>query len=286
MKQTLILFLSLFAISCTNDNRIFQSAEIDNSNFDLYFFIPDKQLVDSSISESNLINGFMIENDEIVKEIIQTWEFPILEKKKPIRPLYYLETSKNNKMYISRWFNSDLTVLMGKNQHQFEKESLFKYKEYFKPLIAYQIRINKLSDARRYLFILMENNHYIPSHGEYMLYQWEEYSGIIELECELDKLPNFSDTKMEENYLNQNFPNIGHAEIYLWDKYSSDSIASFSIISEKDISKSIPPDYSIKTEWTEFTDLGLIVFNTPEKELLQIGNKHGIEILDIEKIKY
>lgn len=284
MKQTIILITIFFAISCTNENKIFQNAKIDDSNFDLYFFIPDKSLIDSSISESDLINRFMIDNDEIVKEIMNSWEFPILEKRSPIRPLYYLETSKNNEIYISRWFNSDLTVLMGKNHHQFGKESLFKYEKYFKPLIAYNITISRLSDARQFISILIENNFYIPSHKENMLNQWEEYRGIIELECQIDELPNFENAEMEEEFLKQEFPNIGKANIHLWDKYSSDSIATFGIISETDITKSIPRDYNIKTQWTELTELEIIVFNTEKDELLQIANKHGIEIMNIKKI--
>jgi hypothetical protein len=286
MKHTLILLTIFFAIGCTNENRIFQNVKIDDGNFELYFFIPDTALIDSSISESDLINGFMIDNSKIVKEIINTWEFPILEKRNPIIPLYYLETSKNNEIYISRWFNSDLTVLMGKNHHQFDKKSLFKYEEYFKPLIAYSITISRLSEARQFISILIDDNHYIPYHKEGMLNQWEEYSGVIELECKIDNLPNFANSEMEEEYLKQEFPDIGKAAIHLWDKYSSDTIATFSIITESDISKNIPGDYNIKTEWTELTDLEIIVFNTEKDELLQIANKHGIEILDIKKIDY
>ena len=286
MKYIIILSTILFALSCANKKRVFQNAEIDNSKLELYFLIPDRGLIDSSIPETDLIGGFMIEDNEIVKEIMNTWEFPILEKEKPTIPLYYLEISKNNVFYISRWINRDLTTIMGEHLHKFDKEAILKYKKHFKPIIAYKLKINRLSEARKFISALIDNSIYIPFHREGMLYQWEEYSGKIVLECNIDKLPNFENSKMKDDYLKTEFPGIGKAEIYLWDKYTSDKTATFEIISELDFSNKISDDYTIKTKWTELTDLEIIVFNKPESDLLQLANEKGVETLKIEKIDY
>lgn len=289
MRKVFAIFLILFVLSCKNEKKAFQNISTANGDFKLYF-IPNKEFFShkDSISDNTIKEGFKIDSNEIVKEIINTWKFPIRLNINNVNLLYYIEISKNNEVCCSKWINDSLNLLAGKHYLAFNNSALFKYKSCFKSIIAYKLVINNLSDARRLVGILLNNKGYLPSHGKNFPYTWEIYSGMIELAYPLEKLPKFKDSKEVDEFLQKEFKNISKVESSSWtiDDYNSNKDAIFEIMAESDISRKLPNHFKRISFWKELTDLEIIVFDLSEEELKSIVNRNYITLKTIEKINY
>jgi len=241
---------------------------------------------EDSLSGLFVMKGFNIENSDIVKEIIDTWKFPVMESDKNVKPLYFMEISKDNEAYRSRWINDSLNILIGDYYQIFDKNSILKYKPYFKPLIAYRLIINNLSEARRLVDILLENNGYLPFHKKERPYYWEEYWGSIALEYPIEKLPEFENSEDVDNFLQDKFSEISKVKSNIWNREYTDKTAIFEIMTPFDISRKIPQDFTISSEWKELSNLELIVFNLTEEEIRSIAQNNNINLKTIEKQNY
>jgi len=282
MKYTIGLIFLILITSCNKKQRVFDKAEIDNGEFEIYF-TPMLDFYDSS-SGLELYDRFKIDNNEIVKEIINTWEFEIVEKNKNLLPLYYIELSKNNKTYISRWLNDSLSIILGPNHLKFNKKHLDKYSSYFKPIESKIIVVKELLQARKLLEIIPNINGYLPYHNENLKHMWEKFSGTIAVEYPTENLPEFDNTEDVVAFLNKELAGISKVELSEWIRNYTDETAYLKILCESDISNQLPENFKLIENWIELKNLEITVYNLSYSEITYIGENYGIDIVEIKNI--
>lgn len=282
MKQIIYVLIIISCIGCSSKGTVFEKADTDKGVFELYF-IPHKEFV----ATPDIFEGFKISNSEIVKEIINSWEFEIVDGKRDFNPCYYLEIAKDNQTYIGRWINDSLNIIAGSKRFRFSEEILAKYKEHFKPLISNSVTIKSLKDSRNFIKLVNLNKGYLLFHkNDLDFYEWEKYCGSIQIEYLKNDLPNFNDSEEINKFLNKDFQGISEVRMISCDLRTSDSLAFFEILTESNITTKLPSMYRIKKNWEELHNVEIEIFNLKTDEIQSIARKNNIEIIDIKENNY
>lgn len=287
MKYYLIIILFVTLSSCTKKVKVFDNIEPTSDNYTFYFIpeILDSLKFYSDTTSIEIFPGFMIDNQVTIKQIMDDWNFEIDTVKERNRwNLYYqIELAKNNELFVSRTVNERLSRLFhSKGILKFSKEFLLRYKQDFKPIEAYSVKIKTLTDARSFVKLINQERGYLPYHNEYIPYFWEKFSGAMKLNCLNVNTP---DNEIDE-FINNKFSNITETDLVYFDRNYTDDTANFEIFVESDITNNLPDGFVAETNWREFTDLEFLIFNLSKIEIQEIAKRNNIVIETFTKIEY
>ena len=304
MKRYLPLLLILLSCSLSKDRKVYEDVDPSWENVELYFFQDTDfiKLVSSSMN-LDLIDGFKISDEKVVKQIVETWAFPKATKWNGY-PVYKLELSVDKKTYSSKSINESMSIISSHGEFlSFDKSELMKYRDHFLPLGQQKIRISKRKDAISFLKVARKNGGYLRfNNSEKLIYPFEKWPGKMTIEYPQSLIPEsekdpfdyvVSLLSFETEVINANLLLNELSEDEKKIDPSKDAIKQLEEIDRREHEgarvlvefycnqvepESLPANFSTIEQWHELESIEYAVYNLTAEELVKIGIENSIKV--------
>jgi len=288
ITKGIILLIGIIIVNfgCKTNENIFSKVDFNSNGYKLYF-INSVNLAEQHFNECDYQNThsiFYIDDNFFLKKLQQEY---ISETENDIFPnqtrcFYVLQLVKNKKLVWGGFVDWNNRILKSsKDRYQINIEKLTNDSLKFKKASCFKIKIQELSNARKFYTLLIENGAFI-----YGLQFLKEnplfiYNGEILLKTDTTKLSmKRKGSEIEKDILND-FKGLGKIRVTNIHSEISDVDIKITIQSEQNIDNLIPSRYIITKTYKPIEDIDLIAIDIDEQKINQI-----IEINKLNGITY
>lgn len=275
-----ILIILFFILCCDTEEQLFKNVEIHEKESFLYVFPKHHSLKIQNNHDYKLKNGITIDNVQIINEIVNSWKFT--KNDFTGTPTYSVQLIISGKPYYSLWLNADLNrAFTSHGEYNFDKQKLFEFERYFKPIVCYNVVIEELNNSIMFKNIIQTNGGYIVFGENNSTFEWEKYSGVTILQRKRFSLPIGKESEFKQIILNEFDENSNFDISEITTDNDSDSwlikIFSDSIII-------VPHEYEVVQKFDRFNHINFFILGLDKTKIEDLAKDNGIILEELKKV--
>jgi len=278
MRNIFLIFIIILQFSCDGSKRIFKDLDTTGDNLKICIF-PLNLNIGEETCALPLKNGILIDDQQIIKTILNEWEYN--ENAKICFPEFKVYILKGNVLHYSLSFNRCLdNVQTGHGSFVFEPNKLLKHKDFFNPLIGIEVQFEKLEECRSFKNII-ENEAFILVEGADSLFEWEKYRGTVQIKKEGIKNLIGLDA---EDLINRELQSNKNYELINWTYNKGDASIIMELMTDSSIY--LPKTYSSLRGYQEFQNISFNLIGVDKERAYKLAADNKIKLQSIKEIQF